>query len=1070
SAVGQIPAEHPLLGAVVVSPESGGVVLTGRLTLESRPWLADHAVHGAVVLPGTAFVELALRAGQQVGCEVLHELTLQAPLVLPEHEGVALHVVLGTSQDGGARSVAVYARKQDASTDAPWTQHATGLLMPATDSPSFDLAAWPPQGATAVPVEDGYERLAERGYQYGPAFQGVQAVWRRGQEIFAEVSLPTGQHGEAEAFGVHPALLDAVLHAFLLNTPSASAARLPFTWQGVHLHASGAVDARVRIVPSGTDRMSIQVADAAGEPLVSVEMLAMRPVSAEQMRATDGTTAGSLFVTTWDPAPTAEEPTVPFPEQAVLGDGSTAGPAADHADLASLRDAISAGADVPGTVVAPFARTDGSAAAVHAAAGRALRLVQEWLSHECFDASTLVVTTRHAVAVADGESPDPAGAAVWGLLRSAQSEHPGRFVLADLDDHPDSTAALAGAVTAGPQAAVRRGAVSTPRLARLSARHDAPEPQAFRRGGTVLVTGGTGVLGALVARHLVTEHGVRHLLLTSRSGNAAPGAAELLDSLTAFGAEVTIAECDTADREALRRVLADVPSEHPLSAVVHTAGVADDGLVAALTQERLDAVLRPKADGALHLDELTRDEDLTAFVLFSSVSATLGVPGQANYAAANAFLDALAQRRRAEGRPATSLAWGLWAERSGISAGLSRDDVDRWTRGGMVALPSSEGLRLFDAAVQADEPALVPMALDTGRLHDPDAVPLPLRGLVRTATRRTTADRRPQGNGPGTLVNRLAALPESEQEAALLELVRTHAAAVHGHGSSDRVEPSRAFREAGFDSLTALELRNRLNEATGLRLPATVTFDHPTPTALARHLHDELLTRGQRTALPTAAPTTAQDEPLAIVGMSCRLPGGVTSPEDLWTLVSEGRDAITEFPTDRDWDLESLYHPDPEHTGTTYTRHGGFLHHAADFDPAFFGISPREAAAMDPQQRLLLETSWEALESAGLTPESLHGTPTGVFTGAMYHDYASRLGHVPPAYEGLIGIGNLGSVMSGRIAYALGLEGPTLTVDTACSSSLVALHLAGQALRQGECDLALAGGVTVMATPFTFTE
>ncbi|MET7370460.1 SDR family NAD(P)-dependent oxidoreductase, partial [Streptomyces sp. NPDC005566] len=356
--------------------------------------------------------------------------------------------------------------------------------------------------------------------------------------------------------------------------------------------------------------------------------------------------------------------------------------------------------------------------------------------------------------------------------------------------------------------------------------------------GTVLITGGTGTLGGLLARHLATHHGIRHLLLLSRRGSDAPGATELVAELAELGAQARIVACDAADRDALAAVLADIPTDTPLTGVVHAAGVLDDGVFTALTQERLETVLRAKATAAANLDELTRDTDLTMFVLYSSASATFGTPGQANYSAANAYLDALATRRRTEGLPGLSLAWGMWQQASTMTGGLADTDRARATTAG-TTLTTAQGLALFDTAQTHPTPHLVPINLDLASPHTTDAeIPPLVRGLMRRPVRRAVGTAAQAGPSLG---DRLAGMPASQRDSVLLDLVVTSSAVVLGHASPDAIGADRPFKDLGFDSLTAVELRNLLNGAAGLRLPATLVFDHPTPAALAKRLLDELV-------------------------------------------------------------------------------------------------------------------------------------------------------------------------------------------------------------------------------------
>ncbi|MDT7801035.1 MAG: hypothetical protein QOI78_4468, partial [Actinomycetota bacterium] len=666
-------------------------------------------------------------------------------------------------------------------------------------------------------------------------------------------------------------------------------------------------------------------------------------------------------------------------------------------------------------------------------------------------------------AVTCGETlRDADQAQVWGLGRVAALEQPQRWAgLLDLPARLDArTGTRLAAVLAGghdeDQIAVRDHGVFGHRIVRATG---APVAD-WQPTGTALITGGTGALGARVARHLAGR-GVGHLVLTSRRGLDAPGATDLRDELTALGVSVTIAACDAADRDALAEVVAAIPAEHPLTTVVHTAGVLDDGVVDSLDADRFATVARAKVTAAGHLDALTRDLPVTAFVLFSSTAGVFGAAGQGNYAAANAGLDALAERRRAGGLPATSIAWGAWA-----GSGMATDDgvSERLRRGGVPQMDPELALSALDRAVASDAATVCVVDVDWAKFAPgfTAARPSPLIGdLPEVRALKSTVDE----TQPESLAQRIAGLPETERRLLVVDFVRGGVAAVLGHAGIADVPENKAFTELGFDSLTAVELRNRLTAATGLTLPSTLVYDHPTPAVLAEHLCAELA--GETAGAVVRAHAAEDDDPIAIVAMSCRYPGGIHSPEDLWRMIVDGRDAVSDLPGDRGWDFDALF---GDGLGASAARHGAFLYDVADFDAGFFGISPREALGMDPQQRLLLETSWEAFERAGIDPKSLRGQEIGVFAGTNSQDYATLLQSSGEDVEGYLATGNAGSVVSGRLSYTFGFTGPAVTVDTACSSSLVALHLAAQSLRSGECSLALAGGVAVMATPATFVE
>ncbi|MCR6490471.1 type I polyketide synthase [Amycolatopsis sp. OK19-0408] len=801
-AFGQAAAAHPLLGATLALPD-GGLVATGRLSLRSHPWLADHVVLGTVILPATAYIDLALHVG---GGAELAELTLAAPLALPETGAVVVRLFVGPPDEDGRRPLRLDSRP--AAEEEEWTAHATGFLSPAKDSSFEPLTEWPPAGAEPVSLDGLYDRIADSGLTYGPGFRGVRHAWRGDQEIFAEVALPEHVRADAARFGLHPALLDAALHP-AVGIPGlladAADAGLPFSWTGVRLYRTGADTLRVRLAATGTRGLTVEVTDTDGNPVAQADSLVSRPLSPELI-----TTAKSdaLFTVDWVPVQAAQPPrhrvalatTDDDPAQAFADLGSFANL---QALLAELDDDLPA----PSMVFTSLPGTD-----PHAAAEQALDLVQAWLADARLAGAQLVFVTTGAVATAAEDVPGLAHSTVWGLVRAAQSENPGRFVLLDTDG---SAPVLA---TDEPQLAIRGDRLLAPRLAKT------PAPEAKRLEGPVLITGGTGGLGSIVTRHLIAD-GVRDLVLASRRGPDAPGAAELQD----LGAEVVA--CDVADREAVEKLVA----AHDFKSVIHTAGVLDDGLVTNLTPDQLHKVLRAKVDAVRNLHDLVGDVD--AFVLFSSASGVLGSPGQANYAAANAYVDALAQHRRATGKPAHSLAWGSWEHTGGgMTSTLAEGDRGRINRTGVLPLSIEDGLKLLDQSLGSDLPLLVPMRLDlpTLRAKAGDGVPALLRGLIRVPAKKASLSRESDALG------KLTGLSGEERAKALLDLVRTQAALALGHSGPADVGAERGFLDLGFDSLTAVELRNQLDAATGLRLPATLIFDYPNPAALAKFLDTEL--------------------------------------------------------------------------------------------------------------------------------------------------------------------------------------------------------------------------------------
>lgn len=1115
-AVGLRGAAHPLLGAVVQRPDSGEVMLSGLLSLSTQPWLADHAVTGLALFPGAGFVELALRAGDEVGCSVVEELTLSAPLPLPVADGVRVQVVVGAAGATGRRTVSVFSASVQP--DSDWTLHAEGALSPGAVPPVTNLSVWPPLGAIPVEMTGAYQRLAERGYEYGPAFAGLRTMWRdkEGKGVFAEVAIP--EVAAAQGFGIHPVLIDAALHAMGVAGEQTQT-MLPFSWQGVCLHAAGASRARVRIAPVGVGAVSIELADDSGLPILSVRELVVRPVSAAQWAQVTAQNrpraGGGLLAVTWSPVPLSPQGT--------------------HEGV---------------TVWQSEAVADAFPGSVYAATHAALLTLQSWLSGD--ESGLLVVLTRGAVGLAEEDVTDLAGAAVWGLVRSAQAEHPGRVMLVDSDGSLDVdaligcgetqllvrsgvtyAARLASAdsgsalellpggwrISAGgagtlvdlavqpcPEVALAAGqlrvavaavgvnfrdvlvalgmypdggelgvegagvvievgpevtdyvvgdpvlglfgvvgseAVVDARLvtavpagwslvdsagvpvvfltalyglsvlaglraeqkvlihagtggvgmaavqlarhwgaevfvtaspgkwdtlramgfddyhigdsrtlefekkflaatggggvdvvlnslagefvdaslrllvggghfiemgktdvrdaATVAAEHHGVQYRAFDlieagpdriaamlaelvalfgagalkplpvktfdvrsvsaayrfvsqarhigkvvltvpglAGSTVVITGGTGMAGSALAAHLVAAHGVAHVVLVSRRGPDVGGVAELVTRLEEAGAQVSVAACDVADRDAVAALLAQLPTQYPLRGVFHAAGILDDGLIESLTPERVDAVLRAKVDGAWNLHKLTEHLNLSAFVMFSSMAGILGTAGQGNYAAANSFLDALAGHRRSRGLAGLSVAWGLWEQTSAMTQHLADRDKARMSRVGLAPLSTEQALQLFDTAMLTGCPVVVAARVDAAALGAAAALPPLLSQLAPRPVRRVIGDTNTGTASMTNLVARLQGMLPEHRQQELIDLVRDSAATVLGRPSSADINADSIFQDLGFDSLTAVELRNRLKMATGLQLSPTLIFDYPTPSVLAEHLDSRL--------------------------------------------------------------------------------------------------------------------------------------------------------------------------------------------------------------------------------------
>jgi len=859
-------AEHPLLGAVVELAEEDRVMVSGRLSPSTQSWLVGCQINDTVVFPAAGFIEVLLRVGELTGCPVIDELVLEDALTLSEQAPTDLQILVHPLEDG-RRPFNVHSRTGDRHPGA-WTLHARGALT--AEQPAAGPPPMPAPVVEALDQDDFYEPLTQQGYRYGGLFRSLRGIGTDPAQpdvVYVEVGLPGGT--DVTRYGIHPALLDAALQplARVSDRTGEASPRIPYALNGVILYATAATQLHIELTRTGEDTFALHATDPTGAPVITIDALTLRAVSDRIGRPTSAAqVSDSLFEVTWSSVPglprqsAAQPPTVCTDSPERLPTSLSHGTI--HTDLATLTPC-------PEQVIWQLPRTDGEAEPLrrlHTLNRHVLAQVQAWLARTDTAKACLIVLTRHAVSVsADDGLPDLAHAAVWALLRTVQNEHPDRIVLVDTDDTAateDDLLALASARPTGEsQLALRNGVVHIPRLARtrsLTRPDAAARSAALDPDGTVLITGGTGMLGALVAEHLVTHYGIEHLLLVSRSGPTAAGADELQQRLTRLGAHVAITACDASSPAELAPALDSIPAGHPLTAVIHAAGVLDDAVVTELSPEQLDAVLAAKADAAWHLHNLTADRDRAAFVLFSSAAGILGSPGQANYAAANGFLDALARYRHRTQRPATSVAWGYWQTPTGMTAHLNTADLTRLTSTGLTPITGEHGLALFDAALTSQRPNLLASPFNTGALnrHARHNALDPILSALTTIRRQAATA------SPCTLAATLATQTPRQLLDTLTTMVTATTAAVLAHPDPAGIDPDRPFKALGIDSLTALELRNTLNHHTGLALPATLVLDHPTPATLATHLAG-LLTDSAAPVVPAGqVVSTRGDEPV----------------------------------------------------------------------------------------------------------------------------------------------------------------------------------------------------------------
>jgi acyl transferase domain-containing protein/acyl carrier protein len=1114
---------HPLLGqALGLSTRPGIQFWQAELGPEAVPYLADHKVQDAVILPAAAYLEMALAAAQATFAPAacaLEDVVLREALAFPAGETLTVQVVV-TDEAADLASFHVSSRRSGEPTSATsaWTLHASGRIrlnggqeLESPASPEAPEAIQARCGATAS-GESYYEELAELGFAYGPSFQGVQELWRGDGEALGRLRLTEEVSEQGAFYRLHPALLDAGLQVVVAAL--GGAAGDPVVPVGVrrfriHRPPGAEVWSHVRVRPRGDEKRDplegdVLLLDGAGRLLVEISGLRLKRLEPTSRRGDDD---HPFLALRWQAAELPAQAPAPHREPGrwlLFGDGGGVADAVQPL-LEAQGDAVVrvAGGDAlkPEAHDALLGRASGDGVPCRGviylwgldtppaeerppaslvddmghAYGGLLHLAQALARTGWRDTPRIWVVTRGVQAIGPG-APEVAvaQAPLWGLARTIASEHPEqpctRVDLGKERFRGDAEALVREVLSAGPEEeiALRPEGRHVARLDRCAVPEAAPaEHGMLRPDASYLITGGLGGLGLSVARWMVAQ-GARHLALLGRRGAATAEQAEAVAALEAVGAQVLVASVDVSERESLASVLEDIARRMPpLRGVVHAAAVLDDGLLAQQDMARFRRVMAPKAAGAWNLHQLTRGADLDFFVLYSSAASLLGSPGQGNYTAANAFLDALAQHRRSLGLPGLSIAWGPFSE-VGLAAAQDNRGA-RLSSRGMRSLTPEEGTAILGRLIGGGPAQVGVISLDMRQWIEffPQAASSPrLSPLVQSAGRAAG----PKGRG-SALRKALLAVTPAERPEVLHQWIRDQVAQVLrlDPGQIDQQVP---FNSLGFDSLMGLELRNRLESGLGLSLPSTLIWTYPHLAALAAFLESKIegLLQQEEVAKKRApAPRlavatiehreTSKTEPIAIVGLGCRFPGGGTDPEAFWQLLKDGVDAIREVPEDR-WSVRDVPTEQPG------ARWGGFLDSVDGFDPAFFGITPREATDLDPQHRLILEVSWEALEHAGFAPDRLNGSRTGVYVGIMNHDYQHQVqARDWRRLDAYSATGNGVCFAAGRLSYVLGLQGPCLSVDTACSSSLVAVHLASQALRGRECDLALAGGVNLVLSP-----